>query len=261
MNAEESEDMRTLDELCNEILAEAPSPGTFLVVLEELINAGRLSKAIQEGIRALSLYPRDIRIRHLVAECCLESGWLSRAESEVETVTTLIDEVIPAYRLKAEIYLRSDRREEARKALATYLAHRPDDEEALSLMGDLGRAQEAPPLPPPAPLEEGKAIRDFGEDTMVVPDLSSLPEIATPTLAEVYFGQGQIQEAVDTYETFLSRNPRADQYRERLEELRAMLSHPSAAEKDSEADGARMKKERLIAALESWRMSLRPTPP
>ncbi|MBN1104002.1 MAG: hypothetical protein JXL84_11360 [Deltaproteobacteria bacterium] len=253
--------MRTLDEICNEILADAPSSGTLLVLLEELRNASRHSKAIQVGIKAMSLHPRDIRIRHLVAECCLRSGWLSRAESEMETVTSQIEELIPAYRLKAEICIRSERRGEAREALAIYLAHRPHDEEALSLMEDLSRGMETAPPPPPVPLKEEGAIQDIPEDTMEVPNLSSLPEIATPTLAEVYFAQGQIQEAVDTYETFLSRNPEADQYRRRLEELKAMISGPTAMEKDAEADRVRKRKESLIAALESWRMSLRPSPP
>jgi tetratricopeptide (TPR) repeat protein len=89
-----------------------------------------------------------------------------------------------------------------------------------------------------------------------LPPFSS-PEIATPTLAEVYFAQGQVAEAIVTYQRVLDRNPGAEQPRKRLEELKAMLpSVPRPQESRREEDPLRSRKEKLIRVLETWREAI-----
>lgn len=236
--------MKDIHNLFHQILSEGGTPGTLFLLLSELKQAGDPGAVIQGCTEALSFFPGDIRIRHLMAEACLETGCLTLGESEIEKATEEIDRLIPAYRLKAEIYLRSKRPDDARKALEIYLAHRPDDLEAVRFLEPLRPAPEpqvAAPLLEPA--EE--------------PEPLSLPDIATPTLAEVYFGQGQIQEAIATYEKFLAQNPQAERFRQRLEEIQAMVSQAPAAEIEMKPDPTRVKKERVIAVLEDWRSRLR----
>jgi tetratricopeptide (TPR) repeat protein len=98
---------------------------------------GQMKEVIQECLKALSVYPNDIHIRTLLAESYLEEGQLSQAESELEKVVARIDDLISAYILQAEIFIRQKRTQEAVKALKLYLAHHPDDDSALYLLNEL----------------------------------------------------------------------------------------------------------------------------
>ncbi|MDY7036844.1 MAG: hypothetical protein SV375_11870, partial [Thermodesulfobacteriota bacterium] len=66
--------MGTSDDLYNQILNNAPSPGTLFLVLSRLKEEGQLKRVIQECIKALNIYPDDIQIRQLLAESYLKSG-------------------------------------------------------------------------------------------------------------------------------------------------------------------------------------------
>lgn len=251
--------MILLDELSNQILTDGPSSGTLFVVLSKLKEAGQFKRVIQECIKALSGHPKDIRIRQLLAESYLEMGWLSQADAEIELVTRQLDHLVSAYRLKAEIYYREGREEEASDALRLYLAHRPDDGDALAFLERLkpsGKTLVAEPFPI---VEEVPAsVKPIIEEASEGAELAALPEIATPTLAEVYFNQGQFQEAINTYEKVVAQNPKAEQSRQRLEELKATLSPPTPLMRGDEK-GLRVRKngEKLIAHLETWRAQIR----
>jgi tetratricopeptide (TPR) repeat protein len=229
--------MKPAGEFLDQILSEAPSSETLFLLLKRWKAGGEVNNVIRECIKGLCRFPRDIRIRGLLAEVCFESGWLWRAESEVETATAQIEDLVPLYKLKAQIYTILNRREEAAKCLKIYLVHRPDDKESLALMQALTSRPEAPPdayQPPPG----------------------SSPEIATPTLAEVYFAQGQLHEAISTYEKFLAQNPEAEQSRKRLKELRAMIAPPPPVQEDADAERERKKKMKMIHVLEIWKESM-----
>jgi tetratricopeptide (TPR) repeat protein len=250
--------MKDIHERYRRILAEGATPGALFLLLSELKQAGDPEGVIRGCTEALGLFPTDARLRHLMAETCLETGRLSLAESEVERATAEIDRLIPAYRLKAEIYLRVGRPQDARRALEIYLAHRPGDAEALAL---LEKSASLPTPPASARLPEfagePEAVPEFRERGQEFIEEASVPEIATPTLAEVYLGQGQIQEAIATYQKFLAQNPEAERSRKRLEELQAMVFAPALKETETAPDPVRVKKERMVAVLEAWRSRLR----
>jgi tetratricopeptide (TPR) repeat protein len=247
--------MKPSDEFLNQILNETPSSETLFLLLTSQKSEGRLHAVIRKCIDALCRYPRDIRIRGLLAESCFESGWVSRAEAEVETATAQIEELIHLYKLKGVIYSALNRKEQAVRSLEIYLAHKPDDQEALSLLESMKPVYETSPAYDKAPPVYQAAI-DNNDSPPETPPFSA-PGIATPTLAEVYFAQGQIQEAIATYEKVLDRNPTAEQHRKRLEELKAMVpSVPQPQENRKEEDPLRSKTEKLIRVLETWRESL-----
>lgn len=216
--------------LFDEILAGAPSPGTLFLILARMKEEGHLKRVIQECLKALETFPHDIPLRLLLAETYFESGRIPQAESEVNRVTALIDDLAPVFRLQAEILLRQDRGNEAVAPLKRYLAHRPDDTEAHRLLEEL----QTP----------GKMItEDVG-----------LPEIATSTLAEIYVQQGRIQEAIDTYKNVISRNPDDRTSRDRLIELKDQVEKDRIStdlSRDTEAE----KKAKIISILENWRAS------
>ena len=91
---------------------------------------------------------------------------------------------------------------------------------------------------------------------VAVPEERELPELATPTLAEIYFKQGQVREAIKVYEKVVEINPQDERSSTRLEEFRAMMA-ADLEEADQEVDRLREKKERMIAILESWLSNIR----
>jgi tetratricopeptide (TPR) repeat protein len=81
-------------------------------------------------------------------------------------------------------------------------------------------------------------------------------DIATPTLAEVYYRQGQLEEAIKTYKQVLQQNPTDLDSENRLAELVAE-SYRTTLDEKAEGDRKKtMKTERLIAVLETWRSLL-----
>jgi tetratricopeptide (TPR) repeat protein len=286
--------MTDYDRLLGEILDRGPSSETLGLVLGELKKLGQTRKVIQECIRALRHHPDDLRLRLILAEACFEEGLLSQAEAEIETVTSQLDRYASAYRLQAEIYGAQKRREEALCSLKTYLALRPQDEKALALLKEMEIPEAAPaPEAVPAPEETAEPAPVKAEETRafepVEPlsveeekselkfDEEVLSEIATPTLAEVYVHQGQIREALSIYEKVIAQNPADQASMTRMEDLRTLLEAEShleelelpALEVESplpEAElpqpaeaalGAKQKKQKAIAILESWLANIR----
>jgi tetratricopeptide (TPR) repeat protein len=286
--------MTDYDRLLGEILDRGPSSETLGLVLGELKKLGQTRKVIQECIRALRHHPDDLPLRLILAEACFEEGLLSQAEAEIETVTSQMDRYASAYRLQAEIYGAQKRREEALRSLKAYLALRPQDEKALALLKEMeipkaAAVPEAAPAPEemaePAPVK-AEELRAFEPDERLSveeekPELKfdeeMLSEIATPTLAEVYVHQGQIQEALSVYEKVMAQNPADQASMTRIEELRTLLEAETSLEEhelpaleaepplpESElpppaeaAPGATQKKQKAIAILESWLAKIR----
>jgi len=150
--------MKSTDPLYSEILANGPSPGSIFLVLSRMKENGQIKEVIQECLKALSIHPNDIHIRRLLAESYLEEGQVSQAGSELGKVVAQIDDLISAYILQAEVFIRQKRTHEAVKALKLYLAHHPDDDSALYLLNELqnkegGPATDSPSSPDIAPLE------------------------------------------------------------------------------------------------------------
>ena len=228
--------METSDSFLNGILANGPSPGTLFLVLSRLKEEGRLKEVILECRRALDVHPGDIPIRRLLAETYYESGRIPQAETEMNRVISQIEELMNSYVMQARILVHQKRDEEAVRMLKLYLAHRPDDTEARSLLDNL--------LAP--------------DKTLMEPEVEEegLPEIATPTLAELYFRQGHIDDAVTTYERILARDPDNMSARQRLDELKGVKDHAPVSERNGK-DDTRGKKFKTISILENWLTSIR----
>ena len=249
--------MTESDDLYNEILANAPSSGTLLVILSRLKESGHLKRVIQECLKALRFDPAAVQIRKLLAETLFEDGRVSQAERETEEVTREIRNLMSVYRLQAEIYRRQNRSEEALSALQRYLSHQPDDREAMDLFEALKPAEEVPGKEPPSAVEETGPVKEAIPDQETPPvDEEGLPDIATPTLAEVYFNQGQLREAIETYERVTALHPEDQKSRGRLEELRAMVV-PGPSEEDLAVERKIEKNRKMISVLEVWLANIR----
>ncbi len=249
--------MTHADELYTQILADGPSPKTLFHLLSKLKKEGQLRRVIQESLKALNAYPNDIHIRRLLAQAYFEAGLISQAEAELDKVSALIGDLTDTYRLQAQIYMKQKRQQEAARSLELYLAHRPDDQEALDFLATLTPKEEPLAQEPQPPMEE---IPAKAEEQATVEDASASeeepPEIATPTLAEIYFEQGQIDEAINTYGIIVAQDPEDESSKRRLEELKTMIAEQGAVE-EKELDEVRQKKEKMIAILESWLGNIR----
>lgn len=314
--------------LYKELLEQSPSPDTCMIVLSKMKEAGEVKTVIHECHKVLRMYPWDIRTRRLLAETYFEAGFFSLAEEELEHIAARIDHLSKSYKVQAELYSRQGRREEAVQALDRYLAHQPNDEEAMQFrtrlapredaespitasidepqdaQGDVSPINDFVPIddgilqtsPPPSEGPEIKDDSDFLEKSNTFEDLSledrlSLMEeaglvkapsiehegvssddilapptedsseeeqedFATPTLAEVYYEQGQLDEAISTYKQVLQQHPSDQDSEDRLAALVAE-SYRITLEEKAEADRKKaMKTERLIAVLETWRSRL-----
>lgn len=259
--------MTDYDQLLGEILDRGPSSETLALVLAELKRLGHNRKVIRECIRALQHHPEDLPLRLILAEAYFEEGLLSQAEAEIGTATSRMDRYASAYRLQADIYRAQKRKDEALCSLKTYLALRPQDERAQDLLREMENEtaqahedtaelavleeRETPDLEivePPSLAAEKPELR-FDEDV--------LSEIATPTLAEVYVNQGQIQEALNIYERVIAQDPDDEASVKRVQELRTMLLAEPPPPEEPVVPRENRKKQKTIALLESWLANIR----
>jgi tetratricopeptide (TPR) repeat protein len=240
------------EDLYDEILADGPSPGTLVRLLLILKEEGQLKRVIREGIKALKVYPSDLHIRQLLAETCYEVGRVPQAEAELDKLLQQLDTFLPAYKLQAEIYRQQDRNTEAAWLLKRYLAHRPEDQDAVEILETLKDVEESTESEPPPPVEESSVE--------IEEPLEGKRRVATPTLGEVYFNQGLIHEAINVYEKVVLENPDDERSKQRLDELRSTLETGPAPEA-KEVDRTRKNKQKLLTVLEAWRDSIRKEKP
>lgn len=272
--------MANNDDLLSVLLDNGPSSGTFFLILSRMKEEGKFQKVIQECLKALQIYPNDIHIRQLLADTYFAAGQISQAGKELELIATKINDLTISYKLLAGIYIKQGRNEDAVDILNIYITHHPDDSEAVHLLENLQPIMELPdeePEPEPEPIavpeeeipektafekELEEAIpEEIGpepeheeglyEEAVSEPEEEELPEIATATLAELYFDQGHLSEAISTYEKIIEQNPEDESSKSRLEELKTMLAKEEEPAAET-VDPVKKKKEKMISTLESW---------
>jgi len=75
-------------------------------------------------------------------------------------------------------------------------------------------------------------------------------DLATPTIAEIYFDQGQLKAAVSVYEKVVAGNPKDEKSLGRLKELKSLVSFEES--RAVQEKGALRTKERMMEILERW---------
>lgn len=233
--------MAETDNVLDEILNHGPSADSISIVLTKMKKEGRLSEVVQECIKFLRVYPDDIRLRIILAESCLGIGFIGLAGAELEKVRSMIENLIPAYKLLAEIYAKQQRFTEAADTLKLYLAHCPGEPEALKLLGEVEPADEAQ-------LEVGGPTADA---VVAVDEKDAVSDLATPTIAELYYTQGRLSAAITIYEKVLNDKPDDIESLKRLTELRGLAAEEPNAE-GKEKDDLRARTETMITILERW---------
>jgi tetratricopeptide (TPR) repeat protein len=229
------------DDLLGNILLKNPSRDTLVLVLRRMEENKQYSRIIQECLRALQRYPDDLPLRLLLAKSYLRVGFIGQAEAEFAKIGAAIDRYAVSYRHQADLLMRQQRNPEAAAALKRYLAHYPDDPEALDLLRQITRGRE----------ERDRAVPESGVRLQPQDENREFSRLATPTLAEIYYKQGQIDAAIRTYRKVLDQKPHAKAARDRLAELQALVGQELPEEKTS-ARNRRDKNKKMAAILEGW---------
>lgn len=260
--------MGKTSDLLDRIMTHGPSQSTILLILAEMTEKGRYNEVIQGCLKALNIYPDDIRLRNLLGESYLKAGFVGLAEAELSRVTPEIEKLSFAYKLLARIYEKQKRFEEALESLKKYQALNPDDPEAILLFDKISQTEssaepeEAPALNTLQSLPKKEVITEVEtEKTVECEKVASateeeLADLATPTLAELYFDQKQIHEAIKIYEKVLLNNPDDKNSEQRLNELKTSLNDEFKPQ-SPKRDDFREKTERSIEILEDWLARIR----
>lgn len=100
-------------------------------------------------------------------------------------------------------------------------------------------------------MDEEVVVAELPEERLNQEEKDEFAELATTELAEIYYNQGLINEAINTYELALLTNPDDKTSMERLAELKAL--NGDKPEKQTAADDIlRERKKRMITVLEEW---------
>jgi len=100
-------------------------------------------------------------------------------------------------------------------------------------------------------MDEEVVVAELPEERLNQEEKDEFAELATTELAEIYYNQGLINEAINTYELALLTNPYDKTSMERLAELKA-LNVDKPEQQTSADDILRERKKRMITVLEEW---------
>jgi predicted Zn-dependent protease len=160
-------------------------------------------------------------IRRLLAETYFQQGQMELAERELERLADQIVELTSVFKLQAKLFRKEEKLKEAIRALEVYLVHHNDDEEAVQLLCELSST--------------GKGERDV---------------LPTPTLAEIFFKQGAMEEAINVYQQVVEASPDDEKSKMRLNELRQVTV--AEVQEIAGETATKGKKLELIRILENW---------
>jgi len=213
--------MTTLNGIYDEIVDKIATPKARIILLEILKKEGKPEKVIQACLKVLESFPDDISIRKLLAETYFEQRSIELAQVELEIISKQINELSSVFKLQAELFKEENMVEEAINSLKLYLAHHSNDQDAARLLSELS----APPK----------------EEVSILP---------TSTLAEIYYKQGELEEAIKIYTQVVKDFPDDEKYKYRLEELKAIIKTKKPERSYEEI--LKEKKLTLIGILERW---------
>ena len=213
--------MSTSEGLYTEIIDKIETPSASALLVKLLLKEGKTEIAIEACLKALEIFPDNMTIRRLLAETYLQQGQMELAERELERLADQIGEFTSVFKLQAKLFRKEEKLKEAIRALEVYLVHHKDDEEAVQLLSELSST--------------GKGERDV---------------LPTPTLAEIFFKQGALEEAIKVYQQVVEASPDDEKSKMRLNELKQMKV--AEVQEIAGETATKGKKLELIRILENW---------
>jgi len=212
--------MAGLDDIYDEVVDKIATPKARLLLVETLKKEGKPRAVIHACKKVLEIYPDDLHMRRLLAETYFDEGSLDLAEMELNKIAQQIKELSSIFKFLSDLSIRKNKIDDAICSLQLYLAHNQGDQEATDLLEDISQSREEP---------------------------SALP---TSTLAELYYKQGELDEAIKVYEQVVASFPADEKAKHRLS---ALKGEKRAYEGPMEtAPSVRERKLKLLGILERW---------
>lgn len=204
---------------------------------EALLREERAADALRVLADGLEQHPGFITGFIVMARVYQEMGRLSEAREALEKALRL-DNRCPAVRNMLAMIAETEHNSlECSRHLAVLIEQEPWDEEfrsanrrlVIPLEKPFGEENpprkvrvdpfaEAPSIPKVEPSSARKKTDEFFEDDEIEED-GAVPNIATVTLAEIYFQQGLKDQAAQIYRRLLERQPDNETVKKRLEEI------------------------------------------
>jgi len=221
----------------------APAEILYAVQAESLRVQNRLEEAIAVLKDGLEKTPDYLPARLLLGRCYLEKEMPAEAKSELEKVSSIIEECLPVYKFLSKVYVHE--RKDVDKALeavrrALYFTsqevskRKPAPFEMDLIPPALGEALGSPSAAPDAGEPKETALESRIKSARLA--------IQTDTLAEIFIKQGKPEKALAIYGKILGQDPQNEAVRQKFETLQKKIGMKT----DSAA------REKMIAKLEKW---------
>jgi len=207
--------------LYTEIIDKIETPSASVILVKLLLKEGKIETAIEACLKALERFPDNMNIRRLLAETYFQQGQMELAEKELEKLADQIGEFTSVFKLQAKLFRKEKKLKEAIRALEVYLVHHKDDKEAAQLLSEL---------------------TSTGKDEGAV--------VSTPTLAEIFFNQGALDEAIKVYQQVVEASPDDETSKMRLNELEQI--NVAEVQKTPGEGATKDRRLELIRILENW---------
>lgn len=225
-------------------LAAEPASRLFLDLAREYYDAGQLQSAADVCARGLKSHPAYLSARVLLGRVYFDMGHTQQSAEAMEAVLAQAPDNLVARRVLAEICMEQGDVGGALDRFRAILAFYPDDAEARRKIEQLeaklhAAAEEHRPAGEQRPVDEQRPTDGNGAGA----DPSDSEVLATPTLAEIYLQQGDLEKAEKVYRIILKGDPSNVEAATRLSEIARQAGRPDLAE------SARQKK---IAVLSRW---------
>jgi len=212
--------MAGLDDIYDEVVDKIATSKARLLLVETLKREGKPQAVIHACKKVLEIFPDDLPMRRLLAETYFDEGLLDLAEVELNIIANKINELSYIFKFQSELFIRKDKLDDAIHSLQLYLAHNEGDQEAADHLAEITQSREKP---------------------------SALP---TSTLAELYYTQGELDEAITIYEQIVVASQTDEKAKQRLFSLK---EEKDAQEREAETTrSGRERKLRLLEVLEGW---------
>jgi tetratricopeptide (TPR) repeat protein len=212
--------MAGLDDIYDEVVDKIATPKERLLLVETLKKEGKPQAVIQACKKVLEIFPDDLHIRRLLAETYFDEGSLDLAEMELNKIAQQIKDLSYIFKFLSELLIRKNKIDDAIYSLRLYLAHNQGDQDAADLLAEISQP---------------------GEEQSAFP---------TSTLAELYYKQGQLDEAIKVYEQVVASFPADEKAKHRLS---ALKGEKRAQEGKMETTrSARERQLKLLGVLEKW---------
>lgn len=215
-------DIQRATELCIAGTSKFPNYATGFLILGKCCDiAGRAGDALKAYRHALALLPDHSTLHELARQAEAKGASAMRTERE-ETDTTQV-EPAPIYAPVNESHSRatevqppviSPHRVEPITPSPTPVHEASEQTAAESTLDYLTRRLQNVKRIKPNPSTQAESVR--------VENVTS-QNFVTPTMAEIYVGQGEYKEAIKAYSELLKQNPAEEKFKRRVAEIEQLL--------------------------------------